>query len=77
VNEIEVIPGVCGGDPVIRGTRIEAAHVWILHRCLQWTVGEICAEYPHVEGYLIAKAIDYIDARPEMIYDFRHRGKRV
>src|SRR3990172_6059933 len=47
-------PGVCGGDPVVAGTRIP---VWVLEQCrhLRMSTSEILEDYPSLtEADLIA-----------------------
>lgn len=47
-SAIESIPGVCGGDPCIAGTRIP---VWVLEQCRQFgmSIKEILEDYPTIQ----------------------------
>jgi uncharacterized protein (DUF433 family) len=51
-------PGVCGGSPVIRGTRITVRHVAVLYRAGE-TVQEIVRSYPHLRSSWVHDAISY------------------
>ena len=63
------IQGICGGDPIILGTRITAAHVWQLRRRLHWQTDRIVREYPHLRFSQVVDAITYVDDRPELQQD--------
>ncbi|HKI31603.1 MAG TPA: DUF433 domain-containing protein [Gemmataceae bacterium] len=59
-------PGVCGGAPVIRGTRITVRHVAVL-----WKGGEAAEEivrtFPHLQPSWVYDAISYyLDHQPEI-----------
>ena len=56
---IEQRHGVCGGDPVIRGTRISTEHIFALFHDLKKKIAWIQSQYPHVDEKGIQAAIDY------------------
>ena len=63
---IERRPGVCGGAPVIRGTRIAVRHVALLHN-EGANVADVLATYPHLQASWVHDAISYyLDHREEI-----------
>lgn len=58
--------GVCGGRPIIEGTRITVKLIvgWVR---LGMTPAEIAAEYPHLSAAQIADALAYYEDHPEEI----------
>jgi uncharacterized protein (DUF433 family) len=68
---IERKPGVCGGKPVIVGTRIKVTQVAIGYERLGMTPAEIVADYPHLSTVQIADALAYYeDHREEVEAEF-------
>ena len=63
---IESVPGVCGGEPVIKGTRISCGFLYRLFRELGKSVPEIQADYPHLKPEDIEEAIVYAREHPEI-----------
>ena len=59
-------PGVCGGYPVVRGTRIP---VRIILHVYQETrdLGSILAMYPHLSCEQVQGALDYYTAHPTSV----------
>lgn len=51
---LEVKEGVCGGRPVIKGTRIEPKHI-----VNYGTVQEILEDFPYLTKQQVEEAIDY------------------
>ena len=71
---IERRPGVCGGAPVIRGTRIAVRHVAVLYNEGE-TVAEMLATYPHLQASWVHDAISYyLDHREEINRDLAENG---
>jgi uncharacterized protein (DUF433 family) len=69
-------PGVCGGYPVIRNTRIPVRIVVWLRRTL--SVGEIRSEwYPYLSEERIQGALDYYAAHPERVDEDFERHERA
>ncbi len=63
---IERRSGVCGGGPVIRGTRISVRHIAVLHKDGA-SVQEMLETYPHLEMSWVHDAISYyLDHREEI-----------
>jgi uncharacterized protein (DUF433 family) len=63
---IERQPGVCGGTPVIRGTRINVRHIAVLFKDGA-SVQEMLETYPHAQESWVHDAISYyLDHREEI-----------
>ncbi len=63
---IERRPGVCGGAPVIRGTRITVRHIAVLYKDGA-SIQEMLETYPHVQASWVHDAISYyLDHREEI-----------
>lgn len=63
---VERVPGVCGGEPKIKGTRIP---VWIVAgwHVLGQSVDDIVALYPHLSAAQVHDALSYYyDHRAEV-----------
>ena len=63
------VPGVCGGDPIILGTRITCVQMWIYVRRLGMTVMEILDEFPHLNYEQVSQAIQFVDEHPGYILE--------
>jgi uncharacterized protein (DUF433 family) len=63
---IEKTPGVCGGDPCIRQTRIP---VWLIEHCRQlgYTEAELLDSYPGLQAQDLVNAWEYVKAHPDEI----------
>jgi uncharacterized protein (DUF433 family) len=57
-RNIEKVPGRCGGQPVIVGTRIRAATILTCYR-QGMTVEEIVQQYPHLKPADVHDALAY------------------
>lgn len=63
---IERRPGVCGGAPVIRGTRITVRHIAVLYKDGA-SAAEMLEAYPHLQASWVHDAISYyLDHREEI-----------
>ena len=51
--------GVCGGKPVIAGTRIKVSQVAIEHDRMGWTADEIIQAHPHLTLAQVHDALSY------------------
>lgn len=76
------VEGVCGGDPIILGTRITCVHVWISCRRLGRDVMTILSEYPHLRYEQVMEAISFIDEHPGYLVEHddwwaENAGKKV
>lgn len=60
------VQGVCGGRPIIEGTRITVKLIvgWVR---LGMKTAEIAADYPHLSTIQIADALAYYEDHPEEI----------
>ena len=63
---ITKIPGICGGEACITGTRIA---VWLLVEAQQLGISEaqLLQDYPHINAADLVNAWAYADAHPEEI----------
>jgi uncharacterized protein (DUF433 family) len=57
-RNIEKVPGRCGGQPVIAGTRIRVATVLTCYR-QGMTIEEIVQQYPHLRPSDVHDALAY------------------
>ena len=76
------VEGVCGGDPIILGTRITCLHVWKLCRRLGLDVMTIVREYPQLRYEQVSAAISFIDEHPGIVAEddewwAENEGKRI
>ena len=63
------VPGVCGGRPIVRGSRVAVWHIARLFKA-GYTVDEIEQEYPHLPPASIYDAISYyLDHQDEIEHD--------
>lgn len=51
--------GVCGGKPVIKGTRIRVAQIAIEYERLGWSPDEIVRAHPHLTLAQVHDALSY------------------
>lgn len=51
--------GVCGGKPIIRGTRIKVSQIVIEYERLGWTPDEIVQAHPHLTLAQVHDALSY------------------
>jgi len=65
-RNIEKVPGRCGGQPVIVGTRIRVAIVLGWYR-QGMSVEEIVQAYPHIRPSDVHDALAYAYSHPEEI----------
>jgi uncharacterized protein (DUF433 family) len=63
------VPGVCGGEPVIEGTRITCSLLYHLRFKLAKSAFEIQVDYPLLELEEIEEAIAYALKHPEIVKD--------
>ncbi len=59
IDRIVSKPGVCGGCPCIKGTRISVGHIVAIRNGLNWGIREILDAYPHVQEEDIDAALFY------------------
>lgn len=57
---IHKVPGVVGGEPVIKGTRIAVRHIAEWWR-LGWTLDQMLDAYPHLRLAQVCDALGYFD----------------
>ena len=63
------VPGVCGGRPIVRGSRVAVWHIARLFKA-GYTVDEIEQEYPHLPPAGIYDALSYyLDHQEEIECD--------
>jgi len=68
---VETTEGVCGGAPVVPGTRIPAALLHDFVHVLGWDLLEVCREYPHVLPQRIMRAVAWIAEHPAYLVEWR------
>jgi uncharacterized protein (DUF433 family) len=61
--------GVCGGEPIITGTRITVDLIWKYHYKVGWDIERIMDAYPQLSRYQVQVAIQYGNEHPEVIKD--------
>jgi uncharacterized protein (DUF433 family) len=61
------IEGVCGGKPVIKGTRIRVMDIAIEHKVLGYTPEQIIQAHPHLNLAQVHDALSYYYENQEMI----------
>lgn len=64
------VEGVCGGDPIILGTRITCVHVWILARRFGMSVSDLVREYPQLRHEQVEEAIRFVDEHPAYVVEY-------
>jgi uncharacterized protein (DUF433 family) len=65
-RNIEKVPGLCGGSPVIGGTRLRVSLILGWYR-MGMTVEEIVQGYPHIRPSDVHDALAYAYEHPEEI----------
>ncbi len=63
---IHKVPGVVGGEPVIKGTRISVRDITCWWR-LGWTLDQMLDAYPHLRLAQVCDALGYFDDHKEEI----------
>lgn len=63
MDRIEINPAICGGMPVIRGTRIPIA---VIRDCIETgdSIDDILQDYPELSHGDIQAAIDFLEEKP-------------
>jgi len=59
--------GVCGGKPVVAGTRIKIAQIAVEYERMGWTPDEIIQAHPHLTLAQVHDALAYYYANAEEI----------
>jgi uncharacterized protein (DUF433 family) len=67
VPGIERVPGVCGGYPVIAGTRISVRHVVEDLRVNRCGIKEYLQSFPHLSEQQVEAALVYYARYPEIV----------
>ncbi|GEM_PF-3441451 len=66
---IHKVPGVVGGEPVIKGTRISVRDVVEWWR-LGWSLNEMLENFPHLRLAQVCDALGYFDDHREEILEY-------
>ena len=69
-------PGICGGEPIIRGTRISVANIVELHHLLGWDIRRIREEYPLTYQQVLA-ALEYYEEHAKEIDGYLQQEKEA
>ena len=67
---VGTVEGVCGGDPIILGTRITCVQMWILCHRFGMTAFEIVGEFPHLRVEQVNEAIHFIEEHPAYLAEY-------
>ena len=70
-------PNICGGKPVIRGTRITVSQIVELYHFLGWDVERILNAYPHLTVDQILSVVDYYATHTKEIDDYIKLEKEI
>lgn len=73
---VHEVPGVCGGYPVIRNTRIPVRVIVTFQR-QGAEVDELVGMYPHISRERIQGALDYYAAHPARVDEDIERNERA
>ena len=73
---VHEVPGVCGGYPVIRNTRIPVSLIVEFNR-QGADVDELVALYPHISREQVQGALDYYAAHPARVDEDIERNERA
>ena len=68
---------ICGGKPIIRGTRITVSQIAELHDFLGWDTERILDAYPHLSAEQIEVALNYYRSHPKEIDDYITLEKEI
>ena len=60
------VPDICGGEPIVAGTRINVTHIWNLSVILGWSIKKIQSEYPQLTYQQIDECLKHVEARPHL-----------
>lgn len=77
VPGIERIPGVCGGYPVLSGTRFPVRSIIEQLRLNEWGVAELLAEFPQLRREQVEAALTYFARHPDVINEDMRRNLEV
>ncbi len=73
---IHKVPGVVGGEPVIKGTRISVRDVVEWWR-LGWTLDEMLEAYPHIRLAQMCDALGYFDDHRDEIFAYVEENRVI
>lgn len=73
---IHKVPGVIGGEPVIKGTRIAVRDVFECWK-LGWTLQRILKAYPHLRLAEVCDALGYYDDHQQEILDYIEENELI
>ena len=77
VPGIERVPGVCGGYPVLAGTRFPVRSIVAYLRVNAWGIDEFLANFPHLRREQVEAALVYYARRPELIEEDIRRNEEA
>ncbi len=69
--------GVCGGKPIIAGTRIKVAQIALEYERMGWTPDEIIQAHPHLTLAQVHDALSYYYDHTEEINADMREGERL
>ena len=68
---------ICGGKPIIRGTRITVSQIVELYSFLGWDIEKILNSYPHLTTDQVLSALDYYAHHTKEIDDYIKLEKEI
>lgn len=60
-------PGVCGGAPILVGTRVAVHTIVELVHCLGWSADRVVEEYPYLGKDQVQAALEYYKTNGKLI----------
>jgi uncharacterized protein (DUF433 family) len=77
VEGIEQVPGVCGGYPVIAGTRTSVRHVVQHLRVNGGGISELLRAFPHLRRKQVEAALVYYARCPKLVNEDIRRNQQT
>src|SRR5207245_1467674 len=77
VDGIERVPGVCGGYPIIAGTRIAVRHVVEYLQANQAGIDEFLVSFPDLTRQQVEAALIYYARFPEVVNEDIESNRRA
>lgn len=76
-HHIEVAPGICGGKPLISGTRIRVQDVVVWHERMGLSADEIVSRYPQLTLAGVYAALSYYHDHRQEIDAQMEQGRQL
>lgn len=59
--------GLCGGNPVIKGTKVRTQTIYMKHRIMKKSIPELLEKFPELSTNQVKAAIDFERAKKSWI----------